>query len=207
MERKRTGTMFWSCVLLAALLVLSGCGGESGEETKDGGDPQVSELPVTGLGIRRAQNFDIQYLADNVKLLTDSAGRELLLVPEGGRAPTEYKDALQVTTPVKRAMFTSATHVSFLGELGEDSLYDSIAVVTTEGSRWNTPQILTALPAGRSHILRRTPGWRGMWRASRLRRRILSLWMCPVRGDSSVYHTGRPGHPLCRCCGGTGHRL
>ena len=148
MERKRTGTMFWSCVLLAALLVLSGCGGESGEETKDGGGPQVSELPVTGLGIRRAQNFDIQYLADNVKLLTDSAGRELLLVPEGGRAPTEYKDALQVTTPVKRAMFTSATHVSFLGELGEDSLYDSIAVVTTEGSRWNTPQILDRFASG-----------------------------------------------------------
>lgn len=145
MERKRTGTMFWFCVLL---LVLSSCGGKSGEKAEDDGDTQVSVLPVTGLGIRRAQDFDIQYLADNVKLLTDSVGRELLLVPEGGAAPAEYKDALHVTTPIKRAIFTSATHVSFLGALEEDSLYNSVAAVTTEESQWSTPQILDRFANG-----------------------------------------------------------
>lgn len=148
MEKERTRTMFWSCVLLTALLVLSGCGGKSGEETKESGDLQVSDLPVTGLGIRRAQNFDIQYLADNVKLLTDSTGRELLLVPEGGAAPAEYKDALRVTTPIKRVMFTSAAHVSFLSALEEDSLYDSVAAVTTEESQWSIPQILERFASG-----------------------------------------------------------
>lgn len=135
-------------LLLAALLVLAGCGGRNGEEKEDGGDTQVSDLPPTGLGIRRAQNFDIQYLADNAKLLTDSAGRELLLVPEGSAAPAEYTDALQVTTPVKRAMFTSTTQVGFLGALEEDSLYDSVAAVTTEASQWSTPQILERFASG-----------------------------------------------------------
>ena len=88
---------------LAAILLLSGCG-VGGEEQEDEGGAQVSDLPTTGLGIRNAQNFDIQYLADGVKLLTDSAGRELLLVPEGGKAPAGYDDALLVRTPVKRAM-------------------------------------------------------------------------------------------------------
>ena len=125
---------------LAAILLLSGCGA-GGEEQEDEVDAQVSDLPATGLGIRNAQNFDIQYLADGVKLLTDSAGRELLLVPEGGKAPAGYGDALLVRTPVKRAMYTSTTHVGFLGALEEDSLYDSIAAVTTEASQWSTPQV------------------------------------------------------------------
>lgn len=125
---------------LAAILLLSGCG-VGGEEQEDEVDAQVSDLPATGLGIRNAQNFDIQYLADGVKLLTDSAGRELLLVPEGGKAPAGYDDALLVRTPVKRAMYTSTTHVGFLGALEEDSLYDSIAAVTTEASQWSTPQV------------------------------------------------------------------
>ena len=76
---------------LAAILLLSGCGA-GGEEQEDEVDAQVSDLPATGLGIRNAQNFDIQYLADGVKLMTDSAGWELLLVPEGGTAPAGYGD-------------------------------------------------------------------------------------------------------------------
>ena len=44
---------------LAAILLLSGCG-VGGEEQEDEGDAQVSDLPTTGLGIRNAQNFDIQ---------------------------------------------------------------------------------------------------------------------------------------------------
>lgn len=143
MKQKR----LWA-LLLAALLVLSGCGGKGGEEPEDGGDTNLTDLPATGLAIRRAQNFDIQYLADNVKLLTDSAGRELLLVPEGGKAPAGYKDAVQVTTPIKRAMFTSTTHVGFLGALEEDGLYDSIAAVTTEQFQWTTPQMLDRFASG-----------------------------------------------------------
>ncbi len=145
MKQKR----LWA-LLLAALLALSGCGGKNGEEQEDGGDIRSDALPATGLAIRRAQNFHIQYLADGVKLLTDSAGRELLLVPEGGKAPAEFKDALRVTTPIKRAMFTSAAHVSFLGALEEDSLYSSIAAVTTEESRWSTPQVLDRFASGQT---------------------------------------------------------
>jgi len=145
MERKWTGTMFWICVLL---LALSGCGGRSAEEKEDGGDTQLSDLPATGLGIRQAENFDIQFLADNVKLLTDSAGRELLLVPDGSAAPAEYKDASQVTTPVKRAMFTSTTQVGFLSALEEAGVYDSIAAVTTEASQWSTPEMSERFASG-----------------------------------------------------------
>ena len=71
-------------------------------------------------------------------------------MPEGGKAPAEFKDALRVTTPIKRAMFTSAAHVSFLGALEEDSLYSSIAAVTTEESRWSTPQVLDRFASGQT---------------------------------------------------------
>ena len=134
-------------LLAAAMLVLSGCGGDSAPP-EDETDIPVSDVPETGLAIRRAQNFHIAYLGDDVKLLTDSAGRELLLVPEGSEAPSGYDSAIQVSTPIKRAMFVSAAHVGFLGALEEESLYDSIAAVTTEVYQWNTPQIADRFASG-----------------------------------------------------------
>ena len=143
----------WTALLLAAVLaaaMLTACGGKN--NTPDGAGDNQNVEPARdaepGFQIQNAQNFDIQYLADGVKLLTDSAGRELLLTPEGAAVPTGYEDAVQVSTPIQRAMFTSTTHVGFLESLEDASLFSSIAALTTEESQWTNQAVLDGFASG-----------------------------------------------------------
>lgn len=100
------------------------------------------------LGIEHAQLFQIEYLADDVKLLTDGEGNQLLLVPEEAEVPEGY-DAAVVRTPIKHALFTSTTHIGLLGALNDESLYDTVAAVTTEKDKWTTPQIKERMESGK----------------------------------------------------------
>ena len=154
-------------LLILALVAgaLAGCGGPkntgSPDSTQTGGEPAASdnasakpddasadsgeqlagsEAPVKP-EIKNAQNFDIEYLENNVKLVTDSDGRKLLLVPKEGEVPTGYEDAVLVRTPVSHAMYTSTTHIGYLDSLEEESLYDTIAAVTTQEADWTLPQV------------------------------------------------------------------
>lgn len=145
----------WIALLLAAmLLTLAACGEKN--TTTNGTDentpPVDDQAPSTpapqGLSIQNAQNFAIEYLADGVKLLTDSAGRELLLVPQGSSAPEGYESAVQVATPITKAMFTSTTHVGFLEALEDEGLYTSIAALTTEESQWTNQAVLDGFASG-----------------------------------------------------------
>lgn len=145
-------------LLLAALMVLTlaACGRQNQNDAPDDTDgntpPAGDQAPSTpapqGLRIKNARNFDIQYLADGVKLLTDSAGRELLLVPRGASAPEGHEDAVQVATPLTKAMFTSTSHVGFLESLGDEGLYSSIAALTTEESQWTNQAVLDGFSSG-----------------------------------------------------------
>ncbi|MDE7245265.1 MAG: hypothetical protein K2O18_15020, partial [Oscillospiraceae bacterium] len=145
-------------LLLAALLavgILSGC--DSGEDVpEDTGlsDAQAHELlNARGRSVQHARNFDITYLEDDAKLVTDSAGRELLLIPASGKVPPGHEDAVQISVPVKRVMFASPTQIGFLGELENENLYNSIVAVTTEPYQWTVPQVQERLSSGQIHYI------------------------------------------------------
>ena len=122
-------------------------------ETTEESAEIASADETTDLSIKNAKNFDIEYMADHVKLVTDSDGRKLLLVPEGIDAPSGYADAVQISTPISDAYYTSTTHVGYLGSLEEESLYDSIAAVATPESDWTTPEVLERFTNGQiTHI-------------------------------------------------------
>ena len=148
MNLKRWIALLLTVVLAAALL--TACGGKNNAQDNDGESQPADSTGEAGQGfhIKNASNFDIQYLADGVKLLTDSAGRELLLTPEGTAVPTGYEDAVKVSTPIKRAMFTSTTHVGFLESLEDAGLYGSIAALTTEESQWSNQAVLDGFVSG-----------------------------------------------------------
>ena len=139
-------------ILLAALLLalLAGCGGKQGgaaDPAIEGGADSAESLPPN-LRVLSAQDFDIQYLADGVKLVTDSAGRELLLTPRGAAAPAGHDGAVKISTPIRRAMFTSEVYVSFLEALGEPGPYDSIAALTLEAERWTSQAVADRFASG-----------------------------------------------------------
>ncbi len=144
----------FSAMLLAGLLtlwLLSGCSsGDDGVQEEPGlSDAQANELlNARGRGVQAAQNFDIAYLAYDTKLVTDSAGRELLLIPQGSQVPSGHENAVQVTVPVNRVMFASPTQIGFLELLENDRLFDSVAAVTEAPAQWTVPQVQTGLSNG-----------------------------------------------------------
>ena len=138
--------------LLAALLavMIAGCNRNTSSQTSSQTGVNTSgSSSAANLGIKYARlNFNIDYLGNGVKLVTDSGGNRLLLVPRGAAAPQGYSDAVLIETPLRRAMYTVTTHVGYLGALEDDSLYDSVAVVTTPEEDWTTPQVLQRFRSG-----------------------------------------------------------
>ena len=84
--------------LMLSLALLAGCGEEK------------TKAETGSVTLEYATKFKIENLADNCKKVTDGEGRELLLVPRGQEAPTEYKDLPVINTPVKRVVVVSTTH-------------------------------------------------------------------------------------------------
>lgn len=114
-------------------------------EAADGADDQAD---ASKLAIQYAKNFKIEYMDNDVKLVTDSEDRELLLVPKDAEVPAGYEDKILVRTPLEHAMYTSTTHVGYLAPLNNDLVYDSIAAVTTDESQWTTQAILDRFKSG-----------------------------------------------------------
>ena len=166
MNNKRLPALILAALMLAALL--SGCGGETQQlsggapapATPAAGSPEPSapaetEQPTseesgedTGsdsgieLGIHNAKNFSIEYMADGVKLVTDSEGSKLLLTPRGVTPPAGYEDAKQIAIPIEHAMYTSTTFVGYIDALEDVSVYNAVAAVTTAEDRWVNQHIL-----------------------------------------------------------------
>ena len=61
----------WILLLMLLPVLLSGCGGKRAETPAGEADVSVGAAP-SNLRVLLAQDFDIQYLADGVKLVTDS---------------------------------------------------------------------------------------------------------------------------------------
>ncbi len=112
-----------------------------------------AEAEESSLGLDYAQNFTIQYLDNDVKVVTDGDGRELLLLPKDAEAPEGYEDAQVISTPIERAMICSTTHAGLINSLGDPSLFDSIAVVTTPKEDWTIQEIMDNLDDGTTQYI------------------------------------------------------
>jgi len=145
---KKNKTAVLPMAILAALIFL-GCT----KNNRPVSSPAVLSEAKPGLGIKYAKNFNIDYLGNGVKLVTDSDRNKLLLVPRGVAAPSGYSSAVLVETPITSALYTSTTYVGFLGLLEDDSLYDSVTAVCIPEEDWTTPQILARFKNGTTRYI------------------------------------------------------
>jgi iron complex transport system substrate-binding protein len=137
--------------LLTLCALCAGCTKKTTVETVSTGDSN-------GLAVRHARHFNIEYLPDGVKLVTDYDDRRILLVPDGVEAPPVEAELL-VRTPVRKAFFMSTTHVGLLDVLDDESLYDSVAAVTIPAEQWVIAPIVEGLRNGRiQYIVQNTWG-------------------------------------------------
>ena len=117
-------------------------------ETEAAADSTEAAAEEGELGIKYAKLFNIEYMDNDVKHVTDGEGNELLLVPKDGEVPEGYEDKKVIRTPLEHAMFTSTTHVGLLGALDDKSLYSSIAAVTTDEPDWTVPEVIEGFKSG-----------------------------------------------------------
>ena len=138
--------------LLAAVLLsgfFMGCTRNNTSEKS----PAVSSGTKPDLGIKYAKYFNIDYLGNGVKVVTDSDRNKLLLVPKGVTAPSGYNDAVLIQTPITSALYTSTTYIGFLDALETDSLFNSVAAVCTPEEEWTTPQIIARFRNGATRYI------------------------------------------------------
>ena len=143
----KTKLMSW-LLLTVLLLLMAGCGRNDNSSVPDSGSK--AESPYS---IQYAKCFSIEYLADQVKVVTDGEGRRLLLLPKGQTAPEGYSGLEVIETPVRDVMYDSTTQVGMLEALGDEAIYDSIKVVTTPASDWDIEPIVKELEEGTIQFL------------------------------------------------------
>ena len=149
-------TIFTS--ILAAMVLLTACGGGTNNTAPVNTDEPEENGIVTGsentetperrfMDVDYSDSFSVEYLADDVKLVTDAENRKLLLVPRGQEAPNGYDDAILIYTPAERVLFCSGTQVGMLAPY--DGVFQYIGGVTQEPGRWVFPEIEERLSDGR----------------------------------------------------------
>jgi iron complex transport system substrate-binding protein len=127
-------------VWFVVIILLSSC-------SKNSNTNVLSEYD-SHLAVRNAKLFSIDYMADGVKLVRDSEGNELLLVPREGAIPVAHRDKRVVRTPIERAFFMSTTHIALMLDLEDESILDSIAAVITEEGDWTLQPIIERFKNG-----------------------------------------------------------
>ncbi len=141
-------------ILLLSIIaiVFSGCSQESiNKDVSDqsGKSQTFGSYDIEELKIIYAKNFDIDYMENGVKIVTDSEGRKLLLVPKDKEVSEGYEDTVLIRTPIDNVICTSTPMIGFLGIFKKEELYDSITAVTTSKENWTTPEILERLENGK----------------------------------------------------------
>lgn len=135
--------------LLAAIAVFAACmTGCSSKNESSSDSVATSEITETSLAsevnssdanvtVDYSKNFNIEYLDNGIKKVTDGDGRELVLVPKKlGEIPEEYSDSTVITTPVENAVYMSSTQICMLRAAGDDSIWDSVGAVSGDSSNF-----------------------------------------------------------------------
>lgn len=69
---------------------------------------QESTLKNKANKIKYATKFQVEYLDNNVKLVTDGVDRKLLLVPKGEKKPDGYDNVQVIKTPIDNVLLCSS---------------------------------------------------------------------------------------------------
>jgi iron complex transport system substrate-binding protein len=110
-------------------------------KTEQGSNEKDSKF----MKVENSSAFSVEYLENDVKVVTDGEGRKFLLVPKEGQVPEGHKDATVIRTPVENVLFCSATQVGMIRPL---DLWDKIGGVTQEKGSWPFPEIEEGLNNG-----------------------------------------------------------
>lgn len=89
---------------------------------------QESTLKNKANKIKYATKFQVEYLDNNVKLVTDGVDRKLLLVPKGEKKPDGYDNVQVIKTPIDNVLLCSSVHNSLIRPL---DVFDTVKCVTT----------------------------------------------------------------------------
>lgn len=146
-------------IVLALSLALTGCNGsresgkvENNEESNidnNNSDKKVDE--ETGLVFERsmelkyAKSFSVDYYKDGYKKLTDSAGRKVLLVPEGKDVPEVVEGVQVIKQPIEEIGVLSTGDMALVTALNG---IDRVTMVATAMEDWYIPQVVEKMESG-----------------------------------------------------------
>lgn len=126
-------------LVLFAIMLIAGCA----REVK-------KEVDSRGVYLKYAKGFKIEKLSGGCKKIVDASGREILLVPRGQEAPSEYKHLPVVYTPVEKVIIASTTYASLMRPLG---VLDSVIGVNTDKDQWYIEEIKKKIESGDIHVI------------------------------------------------------
>ncbi|MEW9094780.1 MAG: ABC transporter substrate-binding protein [Clostridiaceae bacterium] len=117
-------------ILGMIMIAFVGCSTKTNTEPSPDskGTKEESTLKNKDDKIKYATKFNVEYLDDNVKLVTDGADRKLLLVPKGEKKPEGYDDIQVINTPIDNVLLCSSIHTSLIRPL---DVFDTVGCVTT----------------------------------------------------------------------------
>ncbi len=95
--------------------------------------------------VRYAAHFKLAYLDNGYKVVTDGAGRELLLCPRGKAPLPGYEDLPRIEIPVTRVALNSTINAALLRPLG---LLDTISGICIDNSESYIDGIQSRIEAG-----------------------------------------------------------
>ena len=152
-------TIRLAATLLAISMLLSACSGGTGSQTSSSpsqspentGSSEVSETASnaetppessreeTGgeksgsMKIDYSTAFSVDYITEDILLVTDGENQKFLLVPRGQAAPSGYDDTLVLYTPVERALFSSSTQY---GMIAPFDVWDAVGGIMASGDEF-----------------------------------------------------------------------
>ena len=167
---KKTNLRILSLLFCAALLILTfaGCSGKNNDKTDTPTETPAStdtlaatEAPITEteapatifeagtkMELKYATSFSIEYLDNDMKLVTDGQGRQILILQAGQTAPAAYAELPSVTIPLTKAIYTSTTQVSYLRAFDDDTLFNSIVGVRATKDTWDFDSMIKRMENG-----------------------------------------------------------